>query len=77
MIPKKTNKVERNEYLSLHYKVQQYYRKHYKYIPFRYIQRKINRKWQIRCYEKNDQVKMEEHQPTIRWSDNIEEVKMF
>lgn len=78
MIPKKTN-ADHNEYIALHYKLQKHYRKSHPYIPFRYIQRRISRRWQLRCYEKNNSIKQEETCQTtmIRWSENIEQVKLF
>ena len=78
MIPTKANKSERKEYLAIHYKLQNYYRKHNRYIPFKYIQRKIIQKWQLHCYEKNNQININEAKGTfIRWSENLEQIQLF
>jgi hypothetical protein len=39
-----------SEYIKLHYKLLKLYRIHYPYMPFRYIQKKIHRRWQIMRY---------------------------
>ena len=72
MIPDKHSETYK-EYMELHYKMQRYYRKYSKYAPFRYIEQKIKRKWQLICYAKNNNKMYGHNKPfisTIRWGDN-------
>ena len=81
MIPNKNrNATEYREYIALHYKLQKYYRKWNPYVPFKYIQKKINQKWQLTCYDRMNrsiQDVEDQQQPMIRWADNLEQVKLF
>jgi hypothetical protein len=75
MIPTKDDK-HRTEYINLHYKIKQLYRRYYPHIPFRHIQKTIHRKWQIICYNRiNNHSDYTEHTARIKWSQILEVVK--
>jgi hypothetical protein len=80
MIPSKSS-TNRQAYIKLHYALQKAYRKKYPYIPFRYIQRKISRQWQLRCYheteKQNCEVQEPPKKPVLTWSETIETVKII
>lgn len=64
---------EHRDYIKLHYHVLHTIRKRYKYIPFRYINRKIKQKWSIIQYNKFMQLydATTQKSQTIQWSDDI------
>ena len=67
------DKNNRKEYITLHYKILEKYRKKYnKYIPFRLINKSIKRHYQLYCYNKinKDSDIVKEKQTMIRWSEN-------
>jgi hypothetical protein len=64
---------EHKEYIKLHYNIMQRYKKHYKHIPFRYINRTIKRRWSVIQYNKimNQYDTSTQKTQTIHWSDDV------
>lgn len=73
MIPTKKDR----EYIQLHYKLLEAYRKKNKYKSFRHINKKIKRKWQIMNYYKSQTDDNKQITPKLKWSDTIEQVQYF
>ena len=73
MVPHKGDK-NHSEYIKLHYKLLKLYRAHYPYMPFRYIQKQIRRRWQIMCYLRcdKDESVIPDAITRVKWSELLE-----
>lgn len=79
-------KEDYKEYTKLHNILIKYYRKRYStHVPFKIINTKIQRKWQLYKYKKSqdniverlENLKLQNYVSTIRWRDDIADVKTF